>query len=245
MNELEAAIKEVEELKKSADANVEEGDPRSRLSREMAKAQAKENLPAAEDKLREVLGKHIVYVLPAGTPQEQEKFAQIAEEEADTFTVDASRIYRTIAARAYEMVGPQGHFVINNAVDTVSIIREEARKYGITTPFVGAFDTEFYVHGVDELEKIVYLEIDKLWGTALTKAYVQDEAYKAVLASGYKYGVVGVVVIGTVEHDRASLVDSLSSKDTFVVPITSKPTPENVVKTFKQLQSSIKSKREE
>lgn len=231
-------IKELLEAIAADEAIVNEDlagwDSRTVIGKHMGQRMAADRLTGLKEQYRKVISTSALAILPSGTPEQQAEFANLAETEADTVTVDASEMYMVIAKNVYPSVGRDQLFTPAQSGLMFQAVEDIAIKVGAPTALTYPIGTpiETVVRSVEETANLIRATIRKAIKDSLNVLYIEKQAVQKAMAARYNNETVPVVVINTTAEEAEGLTTALFTGRNVTVELSGNVTPESTTKTL-------------
>lgn len=235
MKDLKSVIKELKDVTKILQQDLEGGDPRTRPGREMLRNQSKEKLETLKKQYKESLNKSVFTIFTTGPKGEE--FAKLAETYG-ALTVDGQEFYRNLAKRCEQTMGASRTYGLTQFLTLTSELRMWAQDVGLKFKDL-ELATDQQAGTTEAVLEIVKKSIEATNGSTLLKCYLENQVLNLALEQEADTKVVPVVVLNTTEQE--SLIGTLfRGKGLTLDTNKSEVNEELVSKTFEQIKKLLK-----
>jgi hypothetical protein len=243
-NSFEVLLEQLAQDEATLGVAIEDVDPRSRPGHEILKRQAGERIALTKRRFSEEIKGHAFAVFLIGDADKQVKFADIAEDEGDTLTIDSQALYTRITTDLYPTMGNSKEFTshqISFIMQTLAKVCTELNVVGYPPlkNLVTTYATTF--EGAAGLVKDL---IRRSMGDELNKLYIEHLTTQKAIAERYTNSVVPVVLLNATQDEIPFIAPTLFNGTYLTISVDEQGSDKNaVIKTFNTIKKVLKEKQ--
>lgn len=216
-------------------------DSRTATGKHMAKRMAQDSLAGLLNQYRVAVFDAAVGILLEGSAADQTSFAELAEDEASTITVDAGEMYLAMAKKVFPSIGSDRLFTTTQSALMFEAIEEVATVVSAPMTLTNPIGTPpaTVVRSEQECAALIRTVIRKDIKDALNKLFLENKVVEKALAVRYNSNVVPVVITNAAPEEVDGLVGVLFTGRNFPVKLTGNVSKDSVLKTLLQIKKKI------
>jgi len=227
---------------KLSNADLSGWDPRTRPSIEIAKRQAGDDVAGLKLQYEVAFTRGAVAIFLAGSEADQKEFAELAETEGGTVTVDGKAMYRRISAKVLPTIGGDKQFGTTQSFIFIMEMQDIMRELNISDWVAPASTQPATINNEADMLQLASQLVGKIGGAATLKTFIVKQATEQAIQLRYTKGVNAVVITGLGEPEREALKGLVFTGDNIVVelPEGKQVNTDTVIKAFIQLKKTKK-----
>lgn len=242
MNErVSEVVSHIASLSHVASADLSNWPAHTRPGMEIRKNRAQNEVVLLKKEYSAYLGGALCLLFVGGEPEHVQTFAELAEDEGDTITVDAGKLYRDVAEKIMPTLGPSRLIESTQGVilgTQIQKIADELKVDDYRRPNLDVI-VSTRVTDVSECAEKVKKAVRASVKDSLNALYLKTQIVSEALKSGKTTDLVPVVVINASTDEEEGL-GAIANGRTFHVDVTeATANKDTVFKAFKQMKKVV------
>jgi hypothetical protein len=237
--DLKSIVAQIEADEAIINENLGFIEPKYMHSKRTAQAVATQRLELAKAAYQAAVREAAFAMILEGSLDAQKAFAQFAEDEAETLTVNAAALYERLAKPVLPSIGSDRAWLATQTYLFLQELTEIERDLSIVQiPTVNApppTTIEKPEDAVNTARRQIRLAVED----DLNKLYIESEVTKKALSVRYNHNVVPVVVVNTAPDEVVGLTRVLFTGRNFNVELPANVTKEFVTKTLVSIKKKL------
>lgn len=237
MTTLEQLMPRIEAAINLSTADLQGWPSPTRPGIEIAKRQATDDLVKLKKEYSSTFKATAKAMFLTGTLENQKEFAEIAEVEGDTITVDGTALYKRIATKIMPTIGGDKQFGVTQSYIFLLEIQDIMRELGIEEWVAPVNTKPSTVSNEEDMHLLTVHLIQQFGGIRILAGYLEKLAIDKAIDKRYNKSVVPVVITGLTSEEQLALNGLFTGHNVIVeLPDGKQVDNDTVIKAFNQLK---------